>query len=50
MDLVVLVVTVYDTKVNALNGAAKYDFNTICTGSLYKNRKDTKDAMKGYAG
>jgi outer membrane protein OmpA-like peptidoglycan-associated protein len=30
--------TVYDTKVNALNGASKYDFNAIAQ-SPYKNRQ-----------
>ena len=46
MDLVVLAVTVYDTKVNALNGSAKYTFRCYSPGSVYKNRKDTKNALK----
>jgi len=37
--------TVYDTKVNALNGSAKYNFGSIA-GNVYKNRKDTRDALK----
>ena len=38
--------TIYDTKVNALNDdGGKYDFSTI-TGGVYKDRKDTKDALK----
>jgi outer membrane protein OmpA-like peptidoglycan-associated protein len=35
----------YDTKVNAFNGTTKYNFSTI-SGSVYKNRKDTKKALK----
>ncbi|MFI5131908.1 MAG: OmpA family protein [Chitinophagales bacterium] len=38
-------VTVYETKINALNGSAKYAFNGI-SGSVYENRKDTKNAIK----
>jgi OmpA-OmpF porin, OOP family len=39
--------SVYDTKVNALNGSnGKYDFATITTNSVYKNRKDTYKALK----
>lgn len=38
--------TVYDTKVNALNGNAKYTFSTITGGNVYKNRKDTRKALK----
>jgi outer membrane protein OmpA-like peptidoglycan-associated protein len=38
--------TVYDTKVNALNdNGAKYNFGSI-NGGTYKNRKQTKDALK----
>jgi outer membrane protein OmpA-like peptidoglycan-associated protein len=37
--------TVYDTKVNALNGTTKYNFSTI-SGNVYKNRKDTRKALK----
>jgi hypothetical protein len=38
--------TVYDTKVNATNdGNAKYNFSGIA-GGVYKNRKDTKKALK----
>jgi outer membrane protein OmpA-like peptidoglycan-associated protein len=38
--------TVYDTKVNALDGGAKYNFASITTNSVYKNRKDTYKALK----
>jgi len=38
-------ITVYDTKINAYNGTAKYNFSTIA-GNVYKNRKDTKNALK----
>ncbi len=37
--------TVYDTKVNALGDGGKYDFANI-SGGVYKNRKDTKKALK----
>ncbi len=38
--------TVYDTKVNALDeNGNKYDFSAI-SGGVYKDRKDTKDALK----
>jgi outer membrane protein OmpA-like peptidoglycan-associated protein len=38
--------SVYDTKVNALNeNGARYDFSGI-QGGVYKNRKDTKKALK----
>jgi outer membrane protein OmpA-like peptidoglycan-associated protein len=37
--------TVYDTKVNALNGSAKYNFASIPSGT-HDNRKDTRDALK----
>lgn len=37
--------TVYDTKVNALNGSTKYDFNSI-TQSDYKNRKSFLKNMR----
>lgn len=37
--------TVYDTKINALNGTTKYNFASIA-GNVYKNRKDTKNALK----
>ncbi len=37
--------SVYDTKVNALNGSTKYDFSTIAQGT-YKERKKTLDALK----
>jgi len=37
--------TIYDTRVNALNGNSKYNFAAIQQGS-YENRKDTKDALK----
>jgi len=39
--------TVYDTKVNALNGNNPYNFSSIVANSgVYKNRKETKDAIK----
>jgi outer membrane protein OmpA-like peptidoglycan-associated protein len=39
--------TVYDTKVNALNGSnGKYNFASITTNSVYKKRKDTYKALK----
>ncbi len=38
--------TVYDTKVDALNGSTKYNFATIAQGT-YKDRKTTLDALKG---
>ncbi len=37
--------TVYDTKINALNGTAKYNFASIPSGT-YSNRKNTLDALK----
>jgi len=37
--------TVYNTKVNALNGGTPYDFSTI-SGGVYKNRKDTRKALR----
>ncbi|MEI9942850.1 MAG: hypothetical protein WDN26_01385 [Chitinophagaceae bacterium] len=37
--------SVYDTKVNALNGTAKYNFSGIA-GNVYKDRKDTRKALK----
>lgn len=37
--------TVYDTKVNALNGNTPYNFGGI-SGGVYKDRKDTRDALK----
>ncbi len=40
--------SVYDTKVNALNGSgAKYNFASITPSGVYKSRKDTYDALKG---
>ena len=38
--------TVYETKVNALNGTTKYNYTSITTNSVYKNRKDTYKALK----
>ncbi len=38
--------SVYDTKVNALNGTTPYNFATITGGGVYKNRKDTRDDLK----
>ncbi|HPG12327.1 MAG TPA: OmpA family protein, partial [Chitinophagaceae bacterium] len=37
--------TIYDTKVNALNGNSKYNFASISQGT-YKTRKETLDALK----
>jgi outer membrane protein OmpA-like peptidoglycan-associated protein len=37
--------SVYETKVNVLNGSSKVNFNTI-SGGVYKNRKDTYKALK----
>lgn len=37
--------TVYDTKVNALNGNTPYNFGGI-SGGVYKDRKDTRDQLK----
>ena len=38
--------TVYDTKVNALDGQTRYNFNTITVADIYKSRKDTRKALK----
>jgi outer membrane protein OmpA-like peptidoglycan-associated protein len=37
--------TVYDTKINALNGSTKYSFASI-SGNVYKDKKDTRKALK----
>ncbi|MEO6288937.1 MAG: OmpA family protein [Ginsengibacter sp.] len=37
--------TIYDTKVNALNGSAPYNFRSI-TSAGYENRKDIRDKLK----
>lgn len=37
--------SIYDVKVNALNGAARYNFSSISTGN-FSNRKDTRKALK----
>ncbi len=41
---------IYDVKINALNegatGSKKYNFASITTNSVYKNRKDTYKALK----
>ena len=37
--------TIYEAKVNALNGSSPYDFSSI-SGGVYKDRKDTRDALK----
>ena len=37
--------TVYEVKVNALNGNIPYDFSSIADGT-HDNRKDTRDALK----
>ena len=46
---------VYDTKINALNGNAPYDFTTLpgyagfaANGFSYKDRKDIRDALKDF--
>jgi outer membrane protein OmpA-like peptidoglycan-associated protein len=38
--------TIYDARINALNGNTKYNFASITTGNVYKNRKDTRKALK----
>jgi outer membrane protein OmpA-like peptidoglycan-associated protein len=38
--------TVYDTKVNARNGNAQYNFSSISGGNIYKNRKDVRKDLK----
>lgn len=38
--------TTYNTMVNALNGNTKYNFASITTGNVYKNRKETRNALK----
>jgi outer membrane protein OmpA-like peptidoglycan-associated protein len=38
-------VSTYDTKINALNGTTRYNFNSIGDGT-YKTRKDTRKALK----
>lgn len=39
--------SIYDTKINALDdNGNKYDFSTITTGNVYKDRKDTRKALK----
>jgi outer membrane protein OmpA-like peptidoglycan-associated protein len=40
--------TVYDTKVNALNGSTRYTQFASVAGGVYKNRKDTRDALKDF--
>jgi len=37
--------TIYETKVNALNGNAKYNFGSIA-GNVYENRGETIDALR----
>jgi hypothetical protein len=37
--------TVYDVKINALNGGSSYDFSGITPGT-HETRKDTRDALK----
>ena len=41
--------TVYDTKINALNGSTKYNFSSITPGT-YKTRKETLKALKNLYG
>lgn len=38
--------TVYDTKVNARNGNALNNYSAVTTGSVYKDRKDTRKQLK----
>jgi outer membrane protein OmpA-like peptidoglycan-associated protein len=38
--------TVYDTKVNALNGNTRNNYGAVTTGNVYKNRKDTRKQLK----
>jgi hypothetical protein len=38
-------VTAYESNVNALNGNAKYNFNSIASGT-YDNRKDVRNAIR----
>jgi outer membrane protein OmpA-like peptidoglycan-associated protein len=38
--------SIYDTKVNALNGSSKYTGFGGIAGNVYKNRKDTRKALK----
>ncbi|MBS1621582.1 MAG: hypothetical protein JSS80_08120, partial [Bacteroidetes bacterium] len=38
--------TIYETKVNALNGTSRYNFASITNSGIYKNRKDTRKALK----
>jgi hypothetical protein len=38
-------ITAYETSVNALNGSAKYNFNSINSGT-YDNRKDVRNAIR----
>jgi outer membrane protein OmpA-like peptidoglycan-associated protein len=38
--------TVYDTKINALNGSTPYNFDGISTANDYKKRKDTRKTLK----
>ena len=37
--------TMYDAKVNALNGSAKYNFSGV-QGGVHKNRKETRDELR----
>jgi hypothetical protein len=41
--------SMYDARVNALNGNAKYNFNGI-QGGVYKDRKETRDQLKNFNG
>ena len=38
--------TVYETKVNALDGTTRYNFASITVSDIYKSRKDTRKAIK----
>ena len=37
--------TIYDTKINALNGSSKYNFSSV-TSTGYSNRKDIRNQLK----
>lgn len=38
--------TIYETKINALNGTTPYNFSGISTANSYENRNDVLDALK----
>jgi len=39
-------IMIYDTKINALNGTSKVNYNSILGTSGYSNRKDIRDKIK----